>query len=248
MEDEAADIELLEQHLNKTSQISQRMTGILSKFDTRLVKLEKSILPLHKASLSLTRVSDNIDRTVKTIEKVVHNQETAASEEALILRGPQPGKLSVYIDALERLNANFAFASDRMSKDSVRLVETGAKKLTTLYTKLVAEGSSGTPSAMPDMSAAQFPPLLMSNLSPLVSSLRSLPLPATHPSHPAAPTIQSALMDAQRGYAEMRGQWTKKSLEYHSRRTLERIESMEGVEGGMELGRWVQGFLSHAEV
>lgn len=56
MDDEAADIELLEQHLNKTSQISQRMTSILSKFDTRLVKLEKSILPLHNSTQSLTRL------------------------------------------------------------------------------------------------------------------------------------------------------------------------------------------------
>jgi len=32
---------------------------------------------------------------------------------------PQPGKLSVYTDVLERLNANFAFAADRMPKDAV---------------------------------------------------------------------------------------------------------------------------------
>lgn len=32
---------------------------------------------------------------------------------------PQPGKLSTYTDAMDRLNANFAFAADRMPKDAV---------------------------------------------------------------------------------------------------------------------------------
>ncbi|KAG1864543.1 hypothetical protein C8R48DRAFT_193031 [Suillus tomentosus] len=42
MDDDSAEIELLEQNLNKTHQISQRVTSILTNFDTRLVKLEKS--------------------------------------------------------------------------------------------------------------------------------------------------------------------------------------------------------------
>jgi exocyst complex component 7 len=61
----------LEQNLNKTHQISVRMTGmvllrilriatqslsaILNGFDTRLAKLEKSILPLYNSSQVLTR-------------------------------------------------------------------------------------------------------------------------------------------------------------------------------------------------
>lgn len=72
MDDEAAEIELvsmliilriashlakLEQNLNKTHQISQRMITTLSSFDTRLIKLEKSILPLHNATQLLFRRS-----------------------------------------------------------------------------------------------------------------------------------------------------------------------------------------------
>jgi exocyst complex component 7 len=59
MEDEAADIELLEQHLIKTSNISQRMTSILTNFDSRLIRLEKSILPLHKSTQSLTKLAES---------------------------------------------------------------------------------------------------------------------------------------------------------------------------------------------
>jgi exocyst complex protein 7 len=59
MDDEAADIELLEQHLIKTSSISQRMTSILTNFDSRLSRLEKSILPLHRSTQSLTRLGES---------------------------------------------------------------------------------------------------------------------------------------------------------------------------------------------
>ncbi|KAG8989501.1 hypothetical protein FRB94_014321, partial [Tulasnella sp. JGI-2019a] len=58
MEDETADIQLLDQYLQKTSVISQRMTTILKKFDTRLKTLEKSILPLHTSTEKLTRLAD----------------------------------------------------------------------------------------------------------------------------------------------------------------------------------------------
>lgn len=129
-----------------------------------------------------------------------------------------------------------------------RLVEVGAKKLTQLYTKLVAEGSSGTPSPISDMTPPPLSEVLMTNLTPLVTFLRGLPLPATHPSNPAALSIQSTLLEAQKGYADMRGQWSRKCLDNHSRRMLERVETMDNVEGGKELGIWVEGFLDHAEV
>jgi exocyst complex component 7 len=88
----------------------------------------------------------------------------------------------------------------------------------------------------------------MSTLVPVVASLRALPLPATHPSHPAAPGIFATLKEAQKGYADMRGQWGRKCLESQSRRVLQRVETMEGVDGGREFGRFVEGILTHAEV
>lgn len=88
----------------------------------------------------------------------------------------------------------------------------------------------------------------MGVLIPVVASLRTFPLPATHPSHPAAPAILATLKEAQKGYADMRGQWGRKCLETQSRRVLQRVETMEGVDGGREFGRFVEGILNHAEV
>ncbi|PIL26853.1 hypothetical protein GSI_11033 [Ganoderma sinense ZZ0214-1] len=87
MDDETAEIELLEQNLNKTRQISQRMTSILSSFDARLVKLEKSILPLYTSTQLLTRRSNNIESALQKIDEIASYHEGVAAEEALILRG-----------------------------------------------------------------------------------------------------------------------------------------------------------------
>ncbi|KAH8089917.1 Cullin repeat-like-containing domain protein [Cristinia sonorae] len=248
MDDETAEIELLEQNLRKTRQISQRMTSILSSFDTRLIKVEKSILPLYNASQMLGRRGKNIESAVQKIDEIKSNQEGIAAEEALILRGPQPGRIDEYKDVVERVNAGLVFGSlERETRDTARLVETGAKKLTQMYTKLVAEASSGTPINGTEFQLTSFPPAQMSALGPLVEFLRTLPLPATHPSHPAAAAIQASLKEAQKGYADMRGAWAKKCLELYGRRVVERSETLDGVKAGREFGVWVDNLLVVAE-
>ncbi|KAF8491339.1 exocyst complex component exo70 subunit [Russula emetica] len=248
MDDETAEIELLEQNLNKTRQISQRMTSILTSFDSRLVKLEKSILPLYTSTQTLTKRASNIESALQKIDDVTSNQEGTAAEEALILRGPQPKRLDVYIDALERLNASIAFASTAANqRDTARLVESGAKKLAQLFTKGVASGSSGTPLAGSEFQVSVFPREELATLHPLVQFLRGLPLPATHPSHPAAAVILSSLKEAQRGYAEMRGNWARKCLEVYGRRVVDRSETTDGVLAGQELGTWTRNLLDVIE-
>ena len=129
-----------------------------------------------------------------------------------------------------------------------RLVETGAKKLAQLFTKAVASGSSGSPPAGPEFQLSVFPREELATLLPLVKSLRGLPLPATHPSHPAAAVILSALKEAQRGYAEMRGNWARKCLELYGRRVVDRSETTDGVLAGQELGIWTRNLLDVIEV
>ncbi|KAH9165747.1 exocyst complex component exo70 subunit [Lactarius sanguifluus] len=260
MDDETAEIELLEQNLNKTRQISQRMTcapthpflrplsyqvpsAILTSFDSRLVKLEKTIL----TSLHIDSNSHQARKyALQKIDEVASNQEGIAAEEALILA--RPDQLDVYTDALERLNANIAFGSaEENQRDTARLVETGAKKLAQLFTKLVASGSTGSHPAGSDFQYSPFPRGDLANLLPLVKFLRALPLPATHPSHFAAAAILSALKEAQRGYAEMRGNWAKKCLEVYGRRVIDRAETTDGVASGRELGKWKSELLDVVE-
>ncbi|OBZ78174.1 Exocyst complex protein EXO70 [Grifola frondosa] len=248
MDDETAEIELLEQNLNKTRQISQRMTSILSSFDTRLVKLEKSILPLYNSTQLLTRRANNIESVLQKIDDIASYQEGVAAEEALILRGPQSNQLTAYTEVLERMNASIAFNTlEGGSRDQARLVETGAKKLIQFYTKLVAEASSGVPSNGAEFTPIPFNPSLLASLRPLVAFMRTLPLPATHPSHPAAPGIQTALKEAQKGYGDMRGAWARKCLETYGKRVVDRAETIDGVVAGREFGTWVENMMKVAE-
>ncbi|KAF8970319.1 exocyst complex component, exo70 subunit [Flammula alnicola] len=249
MDDETAEIELLQQNLNKTRQISKRMTTILDSFDTRLAKLEKSILPLYTATQILNRRRGNIDKTLARIEDLGSNQQDLAADESLILRGPQPNQIGVYKDALERLNTSIAFnAADLDVATAARLVETGAKKLTQLYTKVVAEGSSGTtPAPGSGFMMSSFPSSLLPTLSPVVIFLRTLPLPSTHPSHPAAASILSTLKEAQKGYADMRGNWSVKCLEGQGKRLVARAETVDPLATGREFTEWVELMLGTAE-
>lgn len=177
---------------------------------------------------------------------------TTFLQDVYILTGlarPQPGRLDDYKDVLERVNAGLVFGSiERDSRDTARLVETGAKKLSQLYTKLVAEASSSVPANGVDFQLSPLPTSQLTVLIPLVQFLRTLPLPATHPSHPAAPAIQASLKEAQKGYADMRGAWGKKCLELYARRVVERSETLDGVKAGREFGVWVNNVLTVAEV
>jgi exocyst complex protein 7 len=117
-----------------------------------------------------------------------------------------------------------------------------------LFTKVVASGSSGNPPAGSEFQYSLFPREELAGLQPLVKFLRSLPLPATHPSHPAAAAILSALKEAQRGYAEMRGSWGRKCLELYGRRVVDRAETTDGVLAGRELGKFTGDLLGVVEV
>ncbi|KAG6895953.1 hypothetical protein C0992_011311 [Termitomyces sp. T32_za158] len=187
-------------------------------------------------------MTPDIDRTLQKMDQVTSSVESMEEEEALILRGPQTGQLDKYLAAVERLNASIAFkSSDQDTAQKARLIETGAKKLSQLYTKLVAEVSSGsTPAPGAEWSMAPFPSNVLATLRQLVAFLRSLPLPSTHPSHPAGQTILTTLQDAQRGYADMRGVWAQKCLESQGKRCIDRADTIEPVPAGKEFGKWVE--------
>ena len=113
----------------------------------------------------------------------------------------------------------------------------------------MAEGSSGaTPAPGSEIMMMSFPASLIPTLTPVVSFLRTLPLPSTHPSHPAAPVILSTLKEAQKGYADMRGNWSVKCLEGQGKRLVARAEMIDPLTTGREFTEWVELILGTSEV
>ena len=85
-----------------------------------------------------------------------------------------------------------------------------------------------------------FPASLIPTLTLVVSFLRTLPLPSTHPSHPAAPVILSTPNETQKGYADMRRNWNVKCLEGQGERLVARAEMtdfFDNQEGIYRMGR-----------
>ena len=93
-----------------------------------------------------------------------------------------------------------------------------------------------------------FPASLIPTLTPVVSFLRTLPLPSTHPSHSAAPVILSILKEPLKGYGDMRGNWSVKCLEGQGKRLVARAETLEPLMTGREFTEWVELILCTSEV
>ncbi|THU94691.1 hypothetical protein K435DRAFT_860320 [Dendrothele bispora CBS 962.96] len=120
---------------------------------------------------------------------------------------------------LEKLNAFIAFKAN--ARDSSDTMPTSPQALSLL------------PSYLP---CACWPP-----------SCELYPFHPTHPSHPAAPSIFSCLKEAQRGYADMRGTWTRCFLKSSGKHILDCTETgIAPIEIGEEFGSWTQSVFSIA--
>ncbi|CAG8828230.1 25143_t:CDS:2, partial [Dentiscutata erythropus] len=60
LDEDSADLAFLEENLEKTEDLTEKMTSMLNVFDDRLVRLEASILPIHKSTQTLTKLVDSI--------------------------------------------------------------------------------------------------------------------------------------------------------------------------------------------
>jgi len=57
----------------------------------------------------------------------------------------------------------------------------------------------------------------------------------------------STLTEAQKGYADMRGNWSVKCLEGQGKRLVTRADTMDPISTGLEFGQWVETLLAVAE-
>lgn len=158
----------------------------------------------------------------------------------------QPSKQCVFWRTFRKLTLTIMKA---------RLAETGGKKIAQLFTTLVAEACSSAllePTqylGTPPSSLPLITPDLENSLDPVVDALRSLPLPTTHPSHPASSGNLNTLKDAQDGYAAMRGAWSKRCLEMRSKDLIKGADSeIDGIQISLDFAQWTAGLLLLAEV
>lgn len=149
---EFPELELLEQHLAKTARLTSRMTTILTRLDTRLVRLEKTVKPLGLAEI--VSESRNIDHALKILagEKQQPPPEITRTnwgngEEEIIRQPPEYSNLEMYTSAIDRVQAEFERlqrndlrSSEDARRDLQRLIEIGTRSLGALALKFVRDG------------------------------------------------------------------------------------------------------------
>lgn len=96
---ELTGLSILKDTLQKSSQLTKSMNGILTSFDERLAKLEKTILPVYNDTSSLQRRQENIDKTLKALDHIIDYYSVSKDVEETIKDGAV-GDLESYLESL----------------------------------------------------------------------------------------------------------------------------------------------------
>ncbi|KAI9197159.1 Cullin repeat-like-containing domain protein [Polychytrium aggregatum] len=143
------EVELLEQSLTRTNNVSERMEDMLASFDVRLAKLEKSILPIHKSTSKLTKLYDNINTSLQGIQKIISHFDLASQEYGVISKGPLEYDVVPYIKSIQKLKGGLDILSQTKVKSVERavtalreLAQQGITNLDNLFQKWVAAVST----------------------------------------------------------------------------------------------------------
>ncbi|KAJ3644435.1 hypothetical protein Zmor_022168 [Zophobas morio] len=105
LEKEKANLSLLTERLQKSSQITKGIDTILNTFEERLSRLQDTILPVYNDTENLQKSQQNIDRTLVLLDNVISYYNVSSEVESVIEKGPGEGgiELEEYLHSLNRL-------------------------------------------------------------------------------------------------------------------------------------------------
>uniref|UniRef100_T1J1M1 Vitellogenin domain-containing protein n=1 Tax=Strigamia maritima TaxID=126957 RepID=T1J1M1_STRMM len=107
-EKEAINLSALKDSLQRSSQVAQGMTTILTSFENRLAKLEQTILPVYTETETLQRRQNNIEKTLAALDHVISYYNVANDVEHVIKDGPTSG-LEVYLESINKIRTSIQY-------------------------------------------------------------------------------------------------------------------------------------------
>ncbi|RIB02778.1 Cullin repeat-like-containing domain protein [Gigaspora rosea] len=122
LDEDSADLAFLEENLEKTEELTEKMTSMLNVFDDRLVRLEASILPIHKSTQTLTKLVDNIDKTRNSVVEIIGYFDLVEREEVTIKRGPKGNDLDSYLSSIGKCNKAMEVLGAMSLKSSEKII------------------------------------------------------------------------------------------------------------------------------
>uniref|UniRef100_A0A1B6GH39 Exocyst complex component 7 n=1 Tax=Cuerna arida TaxID=1464854 RepID=A0A1B6GH39_9HEMI len=103
LENETAKLEELRENVERSSNLTKGITGILSLFEQRLARLEETILPVYNETGNLQRSQQNIERTLAALDHVIGYYSVAQEVEVTVRSGPFVAGLDEFLSAMQRL-------------------------------------------------------------------------------------------------------------------------------------------------
>ncbi|CAG8459687.1 65_t:CDS:10 [Scutellospora calospora] len=122
LDEDSADLDFLEENLEKTEELTEKMTSILNVFDDRLVRLEASILAIHKSTQTLSKLVDNIDKTRNGVVEIIGYFDLVEREEVTIKRGPNVNDLDSYLNSIGKCNKAMEVLGAMRLKSSEKII------------------------------------------------------------------------------------------------------------------------------
>ncbi|KAK6643351.1 hypothetical protein RUM43_004856 [Polyplax serrata] len=129
---EQSNLDLLKERVERSSQLTKNMVGILNSFEERLSRLEETILPVYNETGNLQRRQQNIEKTLAALDTVINYYTVSQEVDSIIRSGPshtadESTNLDVFLKAMEKLQT----AQEYFEKHNPQSVE--LENVTTLF-------------------------------------------------------------------------------------------------------------------
>ncbi|KAG5518379.1 hypothetical protein PMAC_003176 [Pneumocystis sp. 'macacae'] len=103
IDEDKADLGVLDEILKKTSELTNKISSILTQLNHRLEKVENTIKPIYKTTSLLKKESENIRGTIIAVERTRQYFNIVPEAEDVIKKGPE-GDLTLFLDTLKKTN------------------------------------------------------------------------------------------------------------------------------------------------
>ncbi|KAK6525882.1 exocyst complex component exo70 [Arthrobotrys megalospora] len=148
-EEEAAEVEVLNERLKKMTAITDKISRSLTKLSGSAQQVEMSVQPILKQTGSLTALAGNIDAGIFEIDKTMKLLDLVKREENTIRKGPQVVGLPDYLNSVKRLSEGLAAlqstglkSAEKAVKEMTLLLKTGSVQLEDQFKKSLAQEST----------------------------------------------------------------------------------------------------------
>ncbi|EGX44118.1 exocyst complex component exo70 [Orbilia oligospora] len=148
-EEEAAEVEVLNERLKKMTGITDKISRSLTKLSGSAQQVEMSVQPILKQTGSLTALAGNINSGIREIDKTMKLLDLVKREENTIRKGPQVVGLPDYLDSVKCLSEGLAAlqstglkSAEKAVKEMTLLLKTGSVQLEDQFKKTLAQDST----------------------------------------------------------------------------------------------------------